>query len=395
MKKKFNNKGSALLVALLIMGVLISISLALSGLIFREVRVTKALLDSGKAYYAAESGVEEALYYLNTELPGWSTDRNIGKTSDSSAFEYEVKNACNSYPCFDSGEYEVRNVPYEVFYDVLNLNETLTIPLFTVKDGEIQSVTDFTVEFFPAFDPSTDLKIKNVSGWDILRWKIFGMTKIGDSYETESIGDFTAFSSGSAPNGENIFANVERPSWFGTVDCDDSGLERGSSIGGIKCPTYVLNISNSEDGKVCTNTQARDYWGYQEGEVRTIHDCYEIGKFLEDHSAGKNNSTGLNYLTLTNMMNPSVLDDQKFWSKAEREKASRLYFRIETYDKDTVREFAEIVSNGYSGSSKQSLSVQIRRGSFMPVFNFSLYSTYKDEEEGEGDDYWTGGEVEL
>ncbi len=379
MSLKNNNQGSALLVSILIMGVLVTVSIALSSLVFREMGVTKSLIESGRAYYAAESGVEKALYSLNTELPGWHVEDERADVSDISNYEYSVKNTCNSYPCFDDDEYDVQNVPLEAFYDVLELNENLTIPLFTVEDGEIVSVKDFTVEFFPAFDPSSDLKIKTVTGWDVLRWKVFGMKKVDDSYKTESIGDFTAFSSGSAPNGDNIFANVARPSWFGTVDCDQMP-ERGSGISDIRCNEYDVSvILQAKDGQICTNIQSRDYLGYVDGEVRAIYDCYDISKFMEDHQVGVDGATGLNYLSLTNLMNPSVFDDDVFMTKRERALASRLYFRVETFADDTVREYAQIVSDGYSGNSKQSLRVELKRGSFMPVFNFSLYSTYESE----------------
>lgn len=369
-------KGSALLVAVLIMGVLLSISIALSSLVLREVGITKSLVDSGKAYYAAESGVEEALYKLNTELSGWQDQKSDIAVGDGESFSYLVKNSCNSYPCFDEEEYDVAEVPLEAFYDVLELNETLTVPLFTVVDGEIHSVKNFTVEFFPAFDPSTDLKIKTVTGWDVLRWKVFGMRKDGGKYVTESIGDLTAFAAGSAPNGNNVFANVERPSWFGTVDCDQMS-ERAVGGANIRCNEYDTSvILKSDGGQICTNIQSRDYLGYVNGEVRTIYDCYDIGKFMEDHQLGVNGSTGLNYLTLTNMMNPAVFDEDRFRTRVERMSASRLYYRVETFEDTVVREYANIVSDGYSGDSKQSLQVKMKRGSYMPVFNFSLYSTY-------------------
>jgi hypothetical protein len=359
---KFKERsGSALLVAILIMGVFLTVSISLSTIIFREVNLTKALLDSGRAYYSAESGIEEALYSLNTELPGFNVENKIGKVSEDSVFEYSLKNTCNGYPCYSDDEYELENVPLEMFYSVLQLNETITIPLFTVKDGEIKAVKNFTVQFFPAFDPSTDLKIKSISGWDILRWKVFGMRNVDGRYITESIGDLTAFSSGSAPSGDNVYANVDRPSWFGTVDCDQMPVRMGGASG-IKCIEYDKSvILQAEDGQVCLNTQARDYLGYVGGEVRNIYACYDIKKFLDDHAVGVNGSTGLNYLTLTNMMNPAVFDDDKFPTIRERMEMSRLYYRVETFDDEVVRDLAEIVSDGYSGKSKQSLKVNIRR----------------------------------
>lgn len=385
MKKYFvkfgSTSGSALLVAILIMGVFLTVSISLSSLIMREVTFTKSLLSSGKAYFAAESGIEEALFYLNTELPGFNSQNTLGKSDETSVFEYSINNTCNSYPCYDPKEFELSNVPLENFYEVLELNETITIPLFTLSDGEIKPVKNFSVQFFPAFDPSSDLKIKSLSGWDILRYKIFGMRKEGEQYITESIGDLTAFSSGSAPSGGNVFANVAKPSWFGTADCDQME-NRAGGISGISCVDYDKSIIlQSEDGQICTNTEARDFVGYIDGEVRTIFDCYSISKFLQDHLPGVNGSTGLNYLTLTNMMNPSVFDDEKYPTIRERNALSRLYFRVETFDDEVVKEEAEISSDGFSGSLKQSLKVNIKRGSFLPVFNFSVYSTYQSEEE--------------
>ncbi|MFH1284575.1 MAG: hypothetical protein ABIH78_03240, partial [Candidatus Peregrinibacteria bacterium] len=175
-----NKNGTALLVALLVMGVLLAISLSLSSLIFREVYATKGLTDAGRAYYAAESAVEEALYYIDTKLPGWEPSENqkIGEVGDMAVFEYDVKNQCNSYPCLDSDEYNYESMfPYQ-FYDVLDLDESITIPLFAVDGGEVVPVKNFTVEFFANFDPKRDLKFENVqdiSGWDVLRWKVFGM----------------------------------------------------------------------------------------------------------------------------------------------------------------------------------------------------------------------------
>jgi hypothetical protein len=82
-------------------------------------------------------------------------------------------------------------------------------------------------------------------------------------------------------------------------------------------------------------------------------------------------------------MNPSIL--KKSYSAEERARLSKLYFRVELFgdlsdpnsNNQTVREYADIISNGYSGDTKQSISVSVKRGSFMPVFNFSLYSTYE------------------
>ncbi|PIR54990.1 hypothetical protein COU74_04620 [Candidatus Peregrinibacteria bacterium CG10_big_fil_rev_8_21_14_0_10_36_19] len=382
-----DQRGTALLVALLVMGVLLAISLALSSLIFREVRVTKNLMSSGRAYYAAESGVEEALYYLDSRLPGWSAENAAVKIGDASSFQYKVKNKCNSFPCFDKEEYELDNadlpVPTHKFYSTLELNENITIPMFTVdEEGEVVPVEDFTVEFFTNFDPSSDLKldISNVSGWDVLRWKLFGMRNVDGSYKTESLHDFTAVSAAkNIKTGEDFLSNAKNPSWFGTLDCDSTSKDRVTNE--ISCPFYSnVNIAGGNDNKqFCTNLEARDFYLYSGEQFVTKKSCYPISDFLQAHKTGSaEGGTGLNYLSLTNLMNPAMLKDT--FNEQQKKDASRIYFRVETYDKNTVREVANITSDGFSDGVKQSINVNIKRDSYMPVFNFSLYSTFGSED---------------
>ena len=96
-------------------------------------------------------------------------------------------------------------------------------------------------------------------------------------------------------------------------------------------------------------------------------------------------------------MNASVFNEG-----VDRDLASRIYFRVEFDDEnasgitdvdstnEVVRSIADITANGFSGDTKQSINVQIKRGSFMPVFNFSLYSTFT--ESGHNCEYWQADE---
>jgi len=421
-KQKLSDKrGTALLVALLVMGVLIAISLALSSLVLRELKTTKEVIDSGRAFYAAESGIEVALYKLNNNLPGWETpEKNyLPFEVDEERLavgEYRVNNTCNAYPCFDE-EFEVSEEfkpPLVAYYDLLDLNETITIPLFVVREGpggvvERVEVEDFTVEFFAKFRPlehfRQDVKDAfNISessagrlyGWDIMRWKVFGISN--DNGGTETISDFTALSTfNEADEDGNYQTDAAEPSWFGSVACQQGGGDRYTDE--IMCNPYYstvtqgpIEVGNQEALRlnICDNTQAREHYVYINGEVSVV-DCYSIRDFLAGHR--------LNYLTLTNLMNPSVFRDDL--SKVQTRALSQLYFRVELFGSgeqtltgvtggETVREFASITSNGYSGDSKQTIKVKIRRGSFMPVFNFSLYSTYIGGEEGHDVEYWYG-----
>jgi hypothetical protein len=404
-----DNSGTALLTAMLIMGVLIAISIALSGLVIREVKVTKDLMDAGRAFYAAESGVEEALYFLNNKLPGWEPpedgqSRDLGENG--SNFKYSIKNTCNSYPCIDEEEYDISKVTdMSAFYDVMDLNESVLIPLFIVEKDEngqeaVKSVKDFTVEFYGNFDPSSDMKVQNVTGWDILRWKVFGMKNLGGDggYQTESISDFTAFASGAGG-----FSNSEKPSWFGTVKCNDYDASETDGADGegaagdvtsgdeavknritdkIVCNDYVVKSYGDSQGKseCSAGLQARDYYGDELtfGKIEN-QGCWDISKFVYDRQAGEaGGATGLNYLSLTNIVNPAMFKD--LYGQDLKKEKSKIYFRVETYGDKTVREIAEIVVDGFSGDSKQSIKVLKKRDSYMPVFNFSIYSTYGSEE---------------
>ncbi len=411
----FEKSGSALLTALLVMGVLMSVSLALSSLVLREIYTTREVLDAGMAYYGAESGIEVSLYNIKHNLPGWETNGKdfVPLQIDDEkkvVTEYKVDNTCNAYPCFgsdfDKGSAEI---DLTAFYDILDLNESITIPLFVVgNDYKEHKVQNFTVEFYGIFNPTNDLKVKgkkgfNLSGWDILRWKILGISNDNAvKNKTESISDFTALSTWAQGEGLNAKKNVtdaKRPSWFGSVNCSanaNANANKGERYTDkITCIGYGSgaqavhlgdDIAKTVVGN-CLNTEAREHYIYANGEVQSTASCYPISTFLQEHR--------LNYLTLTNLMNPAVFDDK--FNEDEKLAMSKIYFRIElfgengevlngqsenaVYDNKTVREYAEIVSNGYSGNSKQSISVNLKRDSFMPVFNFSLYSTYKTEKD--------------
>lgn len=391
-----------------------AVSLALSVLIFRETRITKEFIDSGQAYYAAESAIEVGLYRLNNNLPGWGTqDYESLKIDDdfNSVAELKVENQCQAYPCFDEG-FDISTAELKEFYSVLGLNESITVPLFVVEDGVTQDVTDFVVEFYAPFDPKQDLNVSptadwQLSGWDVLRWKIMGITNQNLANPvTETVSDFTAVSMNNI--GEQQYtSNAENPSWFGTIDCNAvDGSNRYAPE--IACAPYFIGAAGGKQiafdpedlGQVskiyagtCSQMEAREYYQYEyigdEKKVASINGCYSIKTFLDNHD--------LNYLTLTNLVNPSVFKDYK------NEALTKIYFRVELFgtsddgsisSAETVREYADLTANGYSGKTKQSINVKLKRDSFMPVFNFSLYSTYMDKDNGHDEEYWYGDEDE-
>lgn len=374
--KLVKNRGSALITSLLVMGILGAVALATMALVMKEIMITGLVIDSGKAYYAAESGVELSLLDLKKHLAGFDGGKD-GEVLGAN-YSYKISNKSNQYPYVPEGEYsDVDLVAHpEVLYASLGLNESVTIPLFTVAPGDEEGkVTNFRVQFFVKFN-SEDLKYTGgtvpLSEWDVLRWKIHGIKEnaVGnDEFGTESINDFTAVST-IAETKENTSASD--PTWFGSVSCDERSYNLRPGI--ITCHPYrpLPPQADREEingqyiyTKICAQTEAREYYAYKaDNKSSDVVACYPINQFLTEHK--------YNYLTLTNLMNPNVFKDK---TDVEVEKLSRIYYRIEAYDGEMVREYANIVSTGKSGDSEIILNVQKKKDSYIPVLNFALYHT--------------------
>lgn len=378
-------KGTALITALMVMGVLTAISLAVSALIIRELGVTRLAVDYGKAYYAAESGVELALLEMKDSLAGKDVlgkDFGLAEGGDGN---FSISSTSQTYPYFDE---TYKSEDPAAYYLPLDVGQSVTIPLFTESDKT--GVKEFVVQYYANFNLG-DFKVvpngANLNGWDVLRWKVYGIKNVEGTNDqvTESINDFTGVSTVFDSGGNNKLTGANTPSWFGSVQCDPN-----FDFLGITCVPYdnssveIKKVKQiTSDGKEveqdvfegsCLQTEAREHYVYTYDDGQGSSDvwkCYSIKQFLDDHT--------YNYLTLTNMMNPAVLSDP---SRDKRFLKSRLYFRVVVYDKDEKlpREYAEIASTGKSGDSRVKLDVLKKKDSYLPVFNFVLYHTADEPE---------------
>jgi hypothetical protein len=380
-------KGSALIIALLIMGVLMTLALGLSDLVIREVRITSDIVKAGKAFYSAESGIESALLDLQQNLPGYEVpvDKQRGADKgevylkggnkydigeDEFSFSYSIENRTHTVPLIDTDIVSpaVANDSPRMLYNRLALNETISIPLFTVdENGLTQNVQNFRVEYFidAEIDPEWqgNFSFNNI---DMLRWKIAGLKTegidpsvtagSGRKIFTESIGDYIAVFPGS---------NENNPTCFGTENSNVS-----KTFDGIYYPAHCNGDIYDYAREAYTYNIVRNSRGEQEVQTLT-HSEKEgtqmtITTFLGTHTH--------NYLTISNIFNPSVL---KGVSDFEKRNKAQIYYRIIIPEDDqyTIREFAKITSTGFIGSIRQQIEAYIRPDRFMPVFNFSLYRT--------------------
>ncbi|MFC1655768.1 PilX N-terminal domain-containing pilus assembly protein [Patescibacteria group bacterium] len=377
-------KGSALIIALLIMGVLMTLALGLSDLVIREVRITQDVINSGKAYYAAEAGMESALLDLHQRLPGYETvdkenwfEPEIGLTKPEPEllYTYSVDNRTKTIPHVDTSvisPYVAEGAPERYLFNKLELNEQVVLPLFTSEAEGIgtNDVTAFRVEYYidAAIAPrwQANYGLNNV---DVLRWKITGIKTEGIPAEagelpkllTESIGDYIAVLPNSDPKNPTCFGNslaypkaqdVGGISYSG--DCQESQYGK---IYDIARNAYVLEITIDPDtGDPVVATKAYIENPTNPGENPPM----KIDQFINEHSH--------NYLTISNIFNPSVLENPN---------DSQIYYRIiiPKEGEYTIRDFAKITSTGLVRNLRQHIEAYIAPDRFMPVFNFSLYRT--------------------
>lgn len=440
--KTAKRPGSALLVAILVMGVLMTLTLGLSSLVIREISQTTDLVAAGKAYFAAEAGVESAMLDLQEHLPGYevacedgknnwadvqgqaaaqtaggdggagsvSSDGGSGNASGPGAagssdfhYRYRICNKGNSYPYFDKdkpvflnpGVGITRDALYQqntaATYNVLPLNQTVTIPLFVDNgDGTVTDVHSFLLQYYVDFklDPTeasgqfNGLKLED---FDVLRWKIFGQPQSGsDTAKTESISDFFP-----AKTGDSEFAPV-------CIGSDSSLLTDSNLLAGSNCIVPVISFVNGKDSKATfEDLPITNVWS-QARECYTNDAGFGVGAVNPDTGIAKGcsienfvNSHTKNYLTLTNVVNPDIVGISNL---DLRYKKANIYYRILSKadaatptstavdvnsEKVLPREYAQISADGFASTDKvkQSIDVKFKLNSFLPVFNFSLYKT--------------------
>ncbi len=366
-------KGSALLIAILVMGILMTLTLSLGELFVREIRQTHDVVAAGHAYFAAEAGIENALLDLHEHLAGFETPvTGVTSKTDDLNFTYKILNKADKIPYFEPDKpvfLKPGEPPYTsaalysdnpaATYNVLPLSETVAIPLFRDDGkGNVVDVKDFIVEYYANFcgkNPDsakmasclTDIPV-GIEKLDILRWKIFGQPKRLVTMKTDAISDFF-------PMAQNSTAN--NPVCFGTATDLDSACI---------FPVYVSGVPNFARECYSSDKNSSSSLSFNKNETQ----C-SIADFISSHKQ--------NYLVLTNVVNPDVIgiSDVKY----SKEKAN-IYYRIIAKNAPVgapllVREAALIRADGFAdnGRIKKSIDAELSLNTFLPVFNFSLYQT--------------------
>lgn len=317
---RYSNEGSALLIALIIMGVLMTLALGVSELMIGTIKDSRILLEKGQAWYAAESGLEKAMFEFYNSPPGFETEKEIELSGQNLKYNYKISAAAKQIP--EKEIYEIQ-LPEDSF-DSLALNESITIPLFNGTKAE-DMIKRFKVDYY--FAP----EIKLAGGFvdddlDILRVKIFGIAADG---VMEVISEFLP-----ADKGNSSLS----PTCFGT----ETGCYNVAKF---------YERATSQSGATEFNKE------------------FPIQTFLQNHTQ--------NFLVLSNIANIDLISGSL--SAADKKKIANIRYRVIEEDDDDIPRltlpYIKISADGIANETKQSIDAQISREKTLPVFNYALYRT--------------------
>lgn len=314
-------EGSALLIALMMMSILITLSLGINQLLITTLRDTTSLRDTTRAWYAAEGGIERALASAYDHGLGFEEEKSFTMVAGAggASYTYKVHATASNYP-------ENNND-----FATLHLNESVTIPLFRGAADDSTKIKKFRVEYFLSpeltANPEFINDIQNIYKIDLLRWKLFGINAINQSMEVM-----------------NEFAPME----FGKYTSDNPS---------------------------CIGTGSNCHWNGGKFFEPDGHGGFDLAdnKFISDFL----NTHSQVFLVLTNVFNTDLLPGTL--STRQQQKLANIRYRIKDTDGtgNLTLPFMFLSADGTAGTATQSIDLALPRPSFLPVFNFALYRTVR------------------
>ncbi|MDP4007952.1 MAG: pilus assembly PilX N-terminal domain-containing protein [Candidatus Peregrinibacteria bacterium] len=285
MNKLVSKKGSALVMSLFFMSILIVLSFAVNYMLLNEVRSERNFLEGVKAYYSAEAGVEDALLQVSVNNAGEDISQTSSIPFVTDAFDEEdisqVSQSKYSYTVTARGGRNpcvFENKTADGFA-VLKSGESVVIPL---NGNNVFNVEYYIVNTaYPDNTTSNDPSLIMLN--DVLRWKILGNRSLGDSLGAlEAISDYF-------PINDVTHNTPDTPSTFGT-SADALPFQKGKYYDIIEGATFDATADSLYlDIDAYSNNFADGGFHY------IFHPDYMISDFLSSH--------GNNELMLTNYLN--------------------------------------------------------------------------------------------
>lgn len=118
--KQGNQKGTSLLLTILIMGALLAIAFGVSKIALEEIKLTQDISKALIAYYAADAGVEAAIYYDRAVLEGVGSYNPpqfcLDSPVDEICYDYEISGVSPNRMVTSEGLYKDLERIIEVSY---------------------------------------------------------------------------------------------------------------------------------------------------------------------------------------------------------------------------------------------------------------------------------------
>lgn len=185
-------RASALLVSLLLMTFLVVVGLGMSRLVVDALRVERNVVEAGKAYFAAEGGVEFVLYQREQHVPGYEVQDDPSVSTSSYAFA----NAATVAYAMTAVENQVPCAHRDSEWRALKVQESVLWPLYRWdSDARHVDLDHFTLTF--EVDRSEGA-YNGVEG-SVLRWKILGIDNAPGAGHTEAISGLLDYGSSPVP----------------------------------------------------------------------------------------------------------------------------------------------------------------------------------------------------
>lgn len=389
-----DTRGISLLIAMGLIFVLTALSVGVVNLVLSFMQTTKQVEKANAAYFAAEGGVEMALYDLVKFDDGY---RNSKSRSDMSVYLGSSSMGEDSWQLFATtlpedgsiaGERLIPN-PYFVGdkdgsltmpdeWGVMSKGRPLSLSLLIDERGDPAKASEtdpakyFTyfsdgankkIIFYPGdtWDPSQGVDPDGITGprgagdEEMLTWILSAIDGDGDEYTLQGVvweSDFDKNCNGDSTAGECFYLDL-------SVDADPD-VSYGNSLVG---EDINRNLSSAVE-----TASGFDRFNRVSGVVEQFRYA-SPNEFITDMAAAMTDADSLKHLhniRLTVSLIGTPMESSGTGSNTMR-------YKLISVDENWADEYTYIVSEGFARTVKQTIETHFKRGSTIPVFSYVIF----------------------
>ena len=226
--------GNALIVAIVLIALFIILTFGISTLILQSTVAITSVESAHKAFYASESGIEEALFSLKNHFPGFEETKEgaLGTSPFATPYTYTIKARTNRIPAEGT--------------NTLLPDQSVSLALYKdVGQGNVVTIENF--------NPATDIfeltyggAVEGENG--CIKWTIFGFRQT--DMKTESMGNIYCSISQDLPDAyvSPVLHSLDASGIFKGLDMNTNPVETVHNFLLAHTQNYLV-LSNITPGK--------------------------------------------------------------------------------------------------------------------------------------------------